>query len=285
MPAAAATPDTAPANISPAPTVAPENPVLTALRAILEGRLPDARQCLQALDEDNRDLLLGLLHLAALLGQQKGINAANPRELSVLVQEIDKLGAVLRPWVPLVLPRACFCRRVENFGVYDPLPENRYAFQAGVDGKPGELVLLYVEVRNFASRTRGQKPDEVYEMVLSGTLEIREKNLFPLPAAGPAVPGAPDHADGPGRPASRPRGTVWKRDFPAKFERTLALRQDYFTSFFFHIPHDVPPGHYTLLIEVRDQVCPVGIDGKARVAHKSLDFDVVENRSYLGANH
>jgi len=241
------------------PPVPAENSVLAALRAIQERRLDDARQRLQEMDGENRDLLIGLLRLAALLSQQKGINAANAKDLNELLQEVDQLGAVVRPWVPLALPRVCFCRRVENFGVYEPLPENRSIFQAGLDDKPGERVTLYVEVGNFASQTHGQKPDECYETALAGTLEIRDKNLFA--SAG---------------------NLVWRRDFPAKLERSRTPRQDYYMSFFFHIPPRVPPGHYTLVVEVRDEIHPAGVDGKPRLARKSLDFDVVENRSSLG---
>jgi hypothetical protein len=244
------------------PAASADNPVLAALRAIQEQRFDDARQRLQDLDGENRNLLIGLLRLAALLSQQKGINAANARELNELLQEVDQLGTVLRPWAPLELPRVCFCRSVENFGVYDPLPENCSTFQAGVGDRPGERVTLYAEVRNFASQTRGQKPNECYETALAGTLVIRDKNLF-----------------------SSAGDLVWRHDYPAKLERSRAPRQDYCTRFFFNIPPRVPPGHYTLVVEVRDEIHPVGADGKPRLARKSLDFDVIENRSPQGASH
>ena len=52
----------------------------------------------------------------------------------------------------LDIEKICFCREIKTFGVYDPWPED-HAFQAGVEDRPGELVQVYVELRNFTSGT------------------------------------------------------------------------------------------------------------------------------------
>jgi hypothetical protein len=173
--------------------------------------------------------------VAAPLGEGD-LGRASPQEAAVLLDRLNVLAQALRARAPLTLDKVCFCRKVWSFGAYEPLPGD-YPFQAGAGDLPGERVQVYVEVRNFTSRPRG----DFYETRLAGTLEILDFGggqvaLFHLPCV-----------DGSRTP-----------------------RQDCFINFQFPVPPKVPPGQYTLRIQVRDDGGPA-----PRVARPcTLDFKV-----------
>ncbi len=136
----------------------------------------------------------------------------------------------------------CFCSHIENFGQFTMLPPSQCCFQ------PGELVRVYVQVRNFASR-RDKKGG--YTTVLKGRLEIYDENNRDKPFL---------YSDSP------PRG-----DF------SWTPRQDYFVNFRFRVPLNCPPGSYTVWIAVEDWTdAAPGSKGVApsRGARSSLDFRV-----------
>src|SRR5262249_55553739 len=154
-----------------------------------------------------------------------------PQEKAALYEQLVQVSAVLRPQAPLAVEKMCFCRRISNYGLYDPLADD-HAFLAGVDKRHGELVQLYVEVRNFVNRQNGK----FYETALRSRLEIHDK-----------------------------RGLVARMDFPAQPDRSLSPRQDYFIHYQFHVPAMMEPGdEYTLTITLHDDNAP----GDAKVARR-----------------
>ena len=106
-------------------------------------------------------------------------------------------------------------------------------------GDPGELVRLYVEVRNFASVPQGG----YFETRLSSRIEIR---------------------DGQGK-------TVWANDFDQEKKplRTLSRLSDFYYLYCFVTPH-LPAGTYQLVLLLADET----IAGSRRVAQKSHEFRV-----------
>jgi hypothetical protein len=204
---------------------------------VLERRPSAALDLLQRYDPPSREVLLALLQLAAPLGEG-GLERASPQETAALLDRLGGLQVALRRRAPLVIEKMCFCREIRNFGKYDPLPAD-YAFQTGSDGRPGERVQVYVEVRNFGCRPRGN----AYETALQGRVEIHDF-----------------------------RGeVVWAKDFPYDPDRSATPRQDYYLAFIFNVPPRLPPDSAcTLWVYVKD----VGEDGVRRVARRSLDFRV-----------
>ena len=212
-----------PAARAPRPADADEPPPVLAVRCFLENHR------LEALEWWNK------------------FKDERPQEALALYEQLDQATAGLRPRAPLAVEKMCYCRRISNYGLYDPLPDD-HGFLAGVDRRHGELVQLYVEVRNFVNRRNGS----FYETSLGSRLEIR---------------------DGQG-------GLVARMDFPAQPDRSLSPRQDYFIHYQFHVPAMMEPGDYTLSIALHDDNAP---GDKTKLARRSLPFRVCAGPAGRGA--
>jgi hypothetical protein len=203
---------------------------------------------LDGYDPAEREMVREVLRVAVRLGEP---NHAAPERAAVTVEEIEGLLRALRPRAALVLDKLCFCRSrsVDNFGVYEPL-EDGHVFRAAAPGRPGERVQVYAEVRNFTSRPVADH----FETVLKGQLTITGK----LEDRG----GRDDKA-------------VVTINLEPCIDRSRTPRQDFFINFHFHTPNKLPPGSYTLWVQVED-VTPTADGAKRppRVTRRSLDFRV-----------
>lgn len=214
-PPAALPPVTAkPVDAAPAAKPAEEVPLVTALRCYLSQRPDDARTYLQRYEMPNQELLLKLLPLAAHLSQGN-LARDNPKDVAVVVDELQSLLIPLRPRAALVIDQMCFCMQIDKFGSYVPMPaEHKF--------RPSEVAQVYVELRNFSSECRNR----FYLTHLTSSVEIRDY-----------------------------RGEkVWRQDFPEDRNRpdlSRTLRNDYFNNYRFYIPQ-IPQGRYTLWIRVVD---------------------------------
>lgn len=208
-----------------------ELPLLAAMRCVLEKHPEEAVACLKGYDKANQDLLLGLLAILA-CWSEKSVEKSDPRELAQLVDHLNGLLLPLPSWVPLVIDQMCFCRRIEKYGVYEPLPEEH-------EFRPGELVQIYVELRNFAMERR----DRFYLPHLASSLEIHDYKGH----------------------------IVWREDRPENLNRpdlSRSLRHDLFLNCRFCVP-PIPQGSYTLWLQVADVS-----QKKHRTVKRSLDFRV-----------
>jgi hypothetical protein len=219
----------------------PENHVDAAFYLIRENRPEEAEERLKKLDPAVRELLSCCLGLAARLG---GKEARPPcaDDCAALLDELERLQQALRARAPLSLEKMCYCRALERFGVYEPLPAG-HAFGTGWDGRPGDLVQVYAELRNFATAKNGP----FHETALACTLTLR---------------------DGDNKP-------VWRQDRPAQVERSRSSRQDCYLSCHFYVPPRLPPGDYKLHLTVKDVTGLSGEEPPAhRTASRTLDFRV-----------
>lgn len=207
-------------------------PLVEALRMYMDDRPADALKCLSEYETGSQEILLNLLELAARLTRQEKEAPGNAKETAFLLEQLERLEVPLRPRAELLIDKICFCRRIEGFGAYDPIAEDQ-AF------RPGELVRVYVEVRNFTSTKQESKTDTFYLTQLSGKAEIRD-----------------EHGQ-----------RVWRQEFQRdRPDQSRALRHDYFDNYRFCLP-DMKPGLHTLWIRVTDK--PTG-----RTVERSLDFHV-----------
>jgi hypothetical protein len=229
----------------------PEEPLLQALRCLLDRQPEEALLHLKAYEQFNQDMLLSLLALTVRL-TQGSLDRAAPQEVSHLLEQLNGLAVLLRPRAALSIEKMCLCRDIRSFGDYDPLPE-RYEFRAGRDGRPGEWMQLYVELKNFASQPRGSH----YETRLDARLEI----------------------------CDRSGKVVWQKDFPAADpDRSQTLRSDYFIAWRIPLDARIVPGYYTLRAEVRDAPARPGDPiPPHRIARRSLDFQVGTSRAHTTA--
>lgn len=223
-----------------------EEPLVSALRCVLDKRPAEAVEYLQGYDRANQEALLCLLPLAARLGEG-GLDRAPPQEVAELLDGLHSLELPLARRAPVRIEKMCFCRWIRAFGDYEPLADGQAAFEAGSDGQLGGLVQVYAEVRNFTSEE--QRPLHVTRLASWG--EIR------------------DYAHG---------QVVARIDFPNKEDRSLSPRQDYFINYRFRVPASLPPGPYTLWIYVKDALADPG----RPPARRSLDFRVVAGGTARG---
>jgi hypothetical protein len=227
------------AAVTDSPRPPPDPPLVSALRFLLDHQPKAAAEALRQLDPTMQDLVLSLVGLAQ-KAAEGGLDRTAPHEASVLLEQLGQIADLLRGRAPLVLDNLCFCRKIEGFGVYDPLPGD-HTFQSGGDGQPGERVQVYVEVRNFLTHSA----NALHETNLGSRLEVRDFE----------------------------RGNVvYRMDFPAVVDRSRTPRRDYFINFQFHVPANLPAGSYTLWVQVQDNLSPPG--GPHRVSRRSLDFHV-----------
>jgi hypothetical protein len=195
-------------------TPQPNSPILTALRYYQADSPDRATQALDPIDPGNRDMLKAILPLAARLGASDG-KPANAEEVAATVAYLEAAAAALRPNAALRIARLCYCRPVQaptRFGVYQPL-EGRHAF------RPGEVVAVYVEMRNFTCEPKG----DMYQTHLGSKVEV-------LDAAGQRA---------------------HRFDFDAA-DASLSPRQDYCHVGRFLLPR-LPAGDYTLRLTVTDR--------------------------------
>jgi hypothetical protein len=218
----------------------PESPLLIAFRSLLANRSAEALEQLQTYDAASREMLMTLLPMAARVGDG-GLDHATPKETAVLLDQLRTLEGTLRPRAALALNQARFCRKINDFGDYQPWPDD-HVFQAGTADQNGEWMQVYVEVRNFASRLNGT----VYETSLGGVVEVRDSD----------------------------NRVVSRRDFPPRVDRSLTPRTDRFLNFHFYLPAPLPEGRYTLKVLVKDAVEPATGDAASRNASRTLHFTV-----------
>lgn len=214
----------------------PREPIVEALRSILEGKHNEALTHLRKYDQPTQELFLRLLPVVAQLSK-KSLDYLSPAEVAVLNEQLQALLTSLRPRTELTIDRMCFCEWVKGYGEYRPLAEG-HVFQAATPSRPGELVQLYIELRNVASELRG----EYFETRLTSTVEIHDPRT----------------------------DKKWPLRFNEKEPfRTRTLLNDFFNVYSFHVPH-LPPGTYSLIIQIADETRP----DLRRVARRALEFRV-----------
>jgi hypothetical protein len=219
----------------------PEDPLVAVVRCYREDRAAEAQERLKAFDPGTREVLSVLLPILVSLAEP-GKAGDPPRVCSTLLEHLEKLTQALRPRAALEVEKMCFCRSIERFGVFDPLPTN-HVFQGGGEGRPGDLVQVYVELRNFADAKNGT----AHDTKLACTLLIRDEQ---------------NHV-------------VWRQDRPAQVERSSSPRHDGYLPCHFYVPPHLPVGDYTLWIVVKDLTsCPGEEAPPHRTARRSLDFRV-----------
>ncbi|HEY2826105.1 MAG TPA: hypothetical protein VGJ04_00775 [Pirellulales bacterium] len=135
----------------------------------------------------------------------------------------NKLG----PSPPLVVHNPAFCTEVLSYGMFKPFP--KYEF------KPGQEVVLYAEVENFAS----QSTDKGFYTSLKSRYQIVDSRAV----------------------------RVAEQQYAVTEEWCKNPRRDYFVRYFMYMPGRIPSGNYTLQLTIEDTL------GK-QVAQSSIPFAI-----------
>lgn len=204
---------------------ATEPALLAAMRAYLENRPDDAIRLLQPLDRANQDYALALMPLLV-RGTQLNMAAANPEDVSVLVEQLHAIAGRLAAKAALKVDKVAFCRKINGFAQYEPWP-------LAQPYKPNDLAHLYVEVRNVGCVPASGPHGETYLSRAVVSLEVRDANQKLVEQT--------DLSDW------RRRVTVARVEYA---DYTHSPLHDYFRTYRIQVP--AQPGVYTVTVEVRD---------------------------------
>jgi hypothetical protein len=205
------------------PALEPRVALVDALHCVISNRSTEALELLQQYNQSTQEICLRLFPILA-LASQKPMEQWSPSEVANLNEQLQSLSDSLRPRSQLVIGKACFCKSVKSYGIYEPLPE-AHAFQASTPTRYGEAVQLYVPLRNFASEKSKEGTETIYTTRLTSVVELR------------------DHKD----------ERVWQQRFPNEGPiRSRSLLSDLYNNYCFNVPNDLPAGSYTLIIRVTD---------------------------------
>jgi hypothetical protein len=225
---------------APAPHVAvvKREPIVEALHCVINNRHSEALQLLRKYRPSTQEICLRLFPVLALMSQEKELT---PAQSAILVETLESLLDAQRQHSPLAIDKACFVEEEGNsYGNYKEVPPG-HAFRGGTLNRPGDYVLLYVELRNFASELK----NGYYTTKLSSTVEILDQK-------GKRV-GLYD---------------AFPEEKKPIINRNLV--HDYCNTYSFSVPSDLPAGIYTLVIQVTDKTRPE----QPRVARRALEFRV-----------
>ena len=254
-PATSAPPTLTEASEPPGPTVQPRSDypqkeqLLDVLHYFLTDQPGKAIELLKGYDPAKQLILETLLPVLDGLSRQNGLSRRpqdplTPEEVAGIQSVIDQLSVKLKPRSNLIITKMCFCKSIKAFAMYDPWPDD-HTFRASSNAwsLDGDVVQVYVELRNFLCEAR----DSYHEIHLSSSVKISDPR--------------------------EPAKWIWLKRFDDSKQppvRSRAQLHDYFCRYYFAVPH-LPPGEYTMTIEVVDETFP----DKPRKDAKSLPIRVV----------
>jgi hypothetical protein len=222
-------------------------PLTQAIQLMLDGRHQDAILALRPYDEETQQFFLRMLPPLTVIAKTP-ISKLSPQDIAVMEKLLYNLQYSLRTRCELLVNRMHYCKEIYGFAQFDAWPENHAFLNASKD-RSGEQVLLYVELKNFAS-VKGD--DGAYLTKLSCSLALQDSN-------GKEV----------WKSAIDPKQTTY---------RPSACLNDYHGKYSFYVP-PIPAGTYKLTLQIIDETIP----NERRIARKSLDFRVtpVANQTTL----
>jgi hypothetical protein len=194
------------------------------MKAFQNNRPEEAVDLLKRLDPANQEVILFLMPLIVRLGEGN-LNSMSQDELAMLIDRLQTATGMLRSKASLRIDRAIFCRGVRKFADVDPF-DPRHEF------RPGDMVFLYAELKNFTCELNPGKrvlvasapPVQSFAIRLGASLELRDAR----------------------------NGLVWRTDL-AKNDFAQSPPQDYYHTYRFCVPDKLPPGTYTLWLTVIDK--------------------------------
>ena len=212
---------TEPSAVSQAPATHNETIVMKALGACQNNRPTEAAEILKHLGPINQEVLTCLMPILVRLGEGN-VNDLPPEELAMSIDRLQTASTLLKAKAALRVDHACFCRGVRKFADIEQY-EPRHEFRAG------DIVFLYAELRNFtcnpvAAQDQANSNQHGFNIHLATTLELRDAR----------------------------NGLVWRTDLN-KNDFTLTPPQDYYHTYRFCVPEKIPPGVYTLWLNIVDK--------------------------------
>ena len=194
------------------------NQVNLRLLSLIGERPETALEPIPGIDNDEKEFLQNLVWAQVNYFDTSSMPESRKRATAT-IEQLDAAIRSLQPRADLRLRHLALCRQIQKFGDYDPFERNAFS--------PGQDVLLYVEIENFASRPTG---DGRLETLLKSVITIRE-----------ATPG--DQGDG---------KIVHQIPIGATPDICRTTRRDYFHNYKFKFPRTLPLGRYMLRLTLTD---------------------------------
>lgn len=224
---------------TPVPLESPKHPIVLALEYMLDNRPDEARRALQKYDARTQEFLLRLLPPLSLIKDQN----LHPDHVVVIREQFFQLQKSLEQKGNFAISRLAFCESIRGFAIYNPMPAG-HEFTAARPDLPGEMVQLYVELKNFESEPTNAagNPAAGFETRFSSRVEIRDA-----------------------------RGQVqWSHRFrPEDLKLVSRTRlSEHYHNYTFALPA-LPAGVYELCVETTDETQP-----NSRMARASLPLRI-----------
>jgi hypothetical protein len=215
-----------------------------AFQSILDGNPQRALEELQVYDKSTQEFFLNWMPAAVII-LRKPIEQMSAEEIRTLNELFSRWAQSVRNHTELVITNMRYCRQVRGFGQFDPWPED-HAFLSRPAPRYGELVQVYIELKNFVSE---QVKEGDYVTKLACSLEIKDSR-------GERVKF--HHGE-----------TTYQCNRDETTHHCRSRLNDLHENFSFNVP-PMPPGTYLLTIQIVDETLP----SHRRVAQKSLPFRV-----------
>ncbi len=180
---------------------------------LVEGQDDKALAPVPGVDRDIEEIILS--QVRTLIAARSGAGRDSATWANRQLESVEQLRSRIRARADLQVPVVQLCTSVDAFGRYKPI-EN-LEFPAGVS----TLVIIYIEVENFSST---RLPSDQYRTVLS----VRESLI------------------------NRSGEELWSAKEDNIEDVARQQREDFFITSKRGIPRDLPPGEYTLKVEVED---------------------------------
>jgi hypothetical protein len=214
----------------------PKHPVVLALECALDNRHEEALKHLQKYDAPTQDLLLRMLSPFSRVAKNGQLS---PADVAVLSEQMERVREFLQQRSEFAISKVCFCewKSIRDFAVYKPL--KNHEFGAASPGGFGEQMEVYVGFKNFSSRFDQDR----YETTLASQFIILDDKQVER----------------------------WRYRFKTQKPRLASPLTEYYLPYSFSLPDDVPPGTYTLVVEITDETTP----GNPRTARETLPLRVI----------
>lgn len=170
---------------------------------------------LSSLPLEDRELVS--IVMDGLTNFRNGLRADNNMLLSKKIKPLIELADRLRSQADLSIPAMALCRKVDAFGIYEPIDPPRF-----VAGKE-HTALLYCEIENFASTSVAEK--KLWETRLSQEATLYTESGMP----------------------------VWVDKAGKVVDRSRNRRHDFYIVKKIHLPATLTLGRYLLKVTVEDQ--------------------------------
>lgn len=197
----------------------PKHPIVLALECVLDNRHDEVLRHLDKYDARTQEFLLRILPTLALVSKN---NQLGPTELAALGEQITNIRNYLQMSADFAIAKVVFCESIKGYAIYKPVAEG-HEFIAARSDRPGEIVQLYVELKNFASNPVAG----LFETRLSSRVDILDEN----------------------------GQKKWSHRFqPDELKLVSRTRlAEYYHNFTFALPASLPPGTYSLAVEMTDE--------------------------------